>query len=224
MKNAVIEHRLRAMRTYHRNQRGSHFDAGVRLFHRYDEFAADDLSWWDDCQIIVNRRRAMIWWVHPRLKYHDAIEDAARLAAGEPPAHDNWLDAMRSRPIRKKVGNSRTRIVAYEHAEPNAEYRAHYATLRAEEDRLAATGIDLLVRPSLSRTTLDWCTGLELCIPIEVRNVAELQSLADIGRRLLKGETRLDRLFADYTYGRNEWLAEAPRRFRTAAVQIPPAE
>ena len=77
MKNPFHQRRLRAMRLYHTNQRGSQFDAGVRVFHRYGEFAADDLSWWDDCQIIVGHRRVMIWWVHPRFKYRNAIEDAA---------------------------------------------------------------------------------------------------------------------------------------------------
>jgi hypothetical protein len=212
MKNPNFERRLRAMRAYHANKRGSQFDGDVRVFHRYDEFAADDLSWWDDCQIIVNRRRVMMWWVHPRFKYRNAIEDAAWAAAGEPPQRGDWLAEMRSRPVRKKVGNSRTRIVAYEHGGPNAEHHAYYARLRAEEDRIAATGIDLIVRPSLSRCTLDWCTGLELCIPVEVRNVAQLKALADIGRRLLKGEATLDRLSVDYTYGRDEWLAEQARR------------
>jgi hypothetical protein len=208
MKNPNFQRRLRAMRTYHANERGCQFDDGVRVFHRYDEFAADDLSWWDDCQIIVNRRRVMIWWMHPRFKYRDAIEDAAWAAAGELPERGDWLAQMRSRPVRKQVGRSRTRIVAYEQGEPNAEYQAYYARLRAEEDRIAAAGIDLIVRPSLSRRTLDWCTGLELCIPIEVRNVA------DIGRHLLKGETTLDRLFADYAYGRDDWLAEQAQRDR----------
>lgn len=208
MKNPNFERRLRAMRNYHTNKRGSQFDGGVRVFHRYDEFAADDLSWWDDCQMIVNRRRVMIWWVHPRFKYHNAIEEEAWAAAGEPPTRRDWLADIRSRPVRKKVGRSRMRIVAYEQGEPNAEYQAYYARLRAEEDRIAAAGIDLIVQPSILRRTLDWCTGLELCIPVEVRNVAELKTLADIGRRLLKGETKLDRLFGDYAYSRGEWLAE----------------
>ena len=72
MKNANFERRLRAVRAYHANQRGSQFDGGVCVSHRYDEFAADDLSWWDECQIIVNRRRVRIWWVHPRFKYRNA--------------------------------------------------------------------------------------------------------------------------------------------------------
>jgi hypothetical protein len=150
MKNQKFQRRLRAMRTYHANLRDSQFDGCVRVFHRYDEFAADDLSWWDDCQIIVNRRRVMIRWVHPRFRYRNAIEDAAWAAAGEPPARGDWLAEMRSRPVRKKVGKSRTRIVSYEQGEPNAEYQAYYARLRAEEDRIAAAGIDLNVRPSLS--------------------------------------------------------------------------
>ena len=212
MENPTFERRLRAMRAYHASKRGGQFDDGVRVFHCYDEFAADDLSWWDDCQIIVNRRRVMIWWVHPRFKDRNAIEDAAWAAAGELPKRGDWLAEMRSRPVRKKVGKSRTRIVAYEHGEPTAEYQAYYARLHAVEDRIAAAGIDLIVRPSLSRRTLDWCTGLELCIPVEVRNVVELKALADIGRRLLKSETTLDRLFAGYAYGRGDWLAEQARR------------
>ncbi len=202
------------MRNYHANERGSQFDGGVRAFHRYDEFAADDLSWWDDCQIIVNRRRVMIWWVHPRFKYRNGIEDAAWAAAGEPPTRGDWLADIRSRPVRKKVGRSRTRIVAYEQCEPSAACQAYYARLRAEEDRIAAAGIDLIVRPSLSRRTLDWCTGLELCVPVEVRDASELKVLAGIGRRLIKGETNLDQIFGDYAYGREEWLAEQERRER----------
>lgn len=211
MKNPFYQRRLRAMRLYHTSQRGCQFDAGVRAFHRYDEFAADDLSWWDDCQIIVGGRRGMIWWVHPRFKYRNAIEDAAWAAAGNPPESD-WLSDMRSRPIRKKVGKSRTRIVAYEHGEPDAEYTAWSDRLRAEEDRLAAEGIDLTVQPAYSRCTLDWCTGLELCIPVELRNLGELKALADIGRRLLKNQTTLDALFPAYEYGREQWLAEQPQR------------
>ena len=214
MKNPIVERRLRAMRVYHRNKRGSYFESGVRAFHCYGEFTVGDLSWWDDCQIVVNHRRVMIWWVHPRFKYRNAIEEAAWEAAGEAPRRRDWLSEMRNRPLRKKVGNSRFRIVAYEHGEPTVEYQAYYARVRAEEDRLAGTGIDLIVRPSLSRITLDWCTGLELCVPVEVRNVAELQVLAGIGRRLVKGETTLIDLFGDYTYDRKKWLAESRQRER----------
>ena len=119
---------------------------------------------------------------------------------------------MRSHPIRKKVGKSRTRIVAYEHGEPDADYQAWSDRLRAEEDRIAAEGLDLKLRPAYSRSTLDWCTGLALCIPIEVRNVGELKTLAGIGRRLLKNETSLDELFPAYEYGREQWLAEQTQR------------
>ena len=212
MKNPAFERRLRAMRTYHANKRGDAFDKGVLAFHRYDECAADDLSWWDDCQIIVNRRRVMIWWTHPRFKYRNAIENSAWEAAGESPPPGDWLATIRSNPVRKKVGKSRSRIVAYKSSEPDAEHRAYYDKLRAAEDRIADEGLDLVVRPSLARRSLDWCTGLDLCIPVEVRNIAELQALAAIGRRLLKGETTLGRLYPGYEYGRNAWRAEQDRR------------
>jgi hypothetical protein len=169
--------------------------------------------WWDDCQIIVNHRRVMIWWVHPRFRYRNAIEDAAWAAVGEAPERNvDWLADLRSRPIRKKVGKSRSRIVGYEQGEADAEHRAYYDRLHAEEDRLAAEGIDLLVRPSVSRRTLDWCSGLELCLPVEVRNVAELKAMAEIGRHLFKGEITVDQLFPDEEYGRVQWLAEQDKR------------
>lgn len=213
MKNPSFERRLRAMRTYHTNQRGTQFDDGVQVLHRYNEFAADDLSWWDDCQIIVNQRRVMIWWVHPRMTYRDAITDAAWAAAGKAPERSgDWRSDLRGRPIRKKVGKSRSRIVAYEHGAPNAEYAAYYARLRSEEDRLAAEGIDLLVSPSISRCTLDWCSGVDLCLPVEVRNVAELKAMAELGRRLFKGEITVAQLFPGYQYGREQWLAEHEQR------------
>lgn len=113
MKNPSYQRRLHAMRQYHANKRGDQFDAGVRAFHRYEEFAE---------------------------------------------------------------------------------------------------GLDLSVRPVFSRCTLDWCTGLELCIPVEVRNLGELKVLAEIGRRLLKNETTLEALFPGYAYERKEWLAERPQR------------
>lgn len=210
MKNLHFERRLRVMRAYHANKRGSQFDAGVRVFHRYDEMAADALSWWDDCQIIVNRRRVMIWWAHPRFRYRNAIEDAAWAAVGAPPPGDRLAD-MRSHPVLKKAGKSRKRIVAYESGPRDAAWDDYYARLAAAEDRIAAEGIDFAVPPTLTRRTLDWCTGLELCIPVEVRNVAELKALAEIGRRLLKGEATLDELFPRYRYDRKDWLAEQER-------------
>lgn len=212
MKKPDFQRRLQAMRRYHSNTRGSQFDEGVQISHRYDEFGVDDLSWWDDCQIIVNHRRVMIWWRHPRFAYRNTIEDAAWAAAGDPPEHGDWLSELRSNPIRKKAGRSRKRIVAYEHPGPDAATQAYYDTLHAEEDRLAAEGIDLMIAPSLTRRTLDWCTGLELCAPVEVRSIAELKVLAAIGRRLAKRECTLDELFPGYQYGRTQWLAEKEKR------------
>lgn len=53
---------------------------------------------------------------------------------------------------------------------------------------------------------------MELRLPVEVRNIAELKALAAIGRRLFKRETTVEQLFPGYAYGRTQWLAEQAQR------------
>lgn len=211
MKNLFFQRKLQRMRQYHANQRNSPFDDGVRIFHRYDEFDPDALSWWDDCQIIVGKRRVMIWWTHPRFAYRNAIEEAAWEAVGDEPDTD-WLGELRSLPIYKPAGKSRKRIVAHRGGKRDEAYQQWSQRLHAEEDRLAATGIDLTIAPSCGFETLDWCSGLELRLPVEVRDVAELKALAEIGRRLFKREMTIEELFPGYAYGRTQWLAEQAQR------------
>lgn len=211
MKNPNFQRKLQRMRQYHANKRNSQFDEGVRIFHRYDEFGPDALSWWDDCQIIVGKRRVMIWWTHPRFAYRNAIEDAAWAAVGDGPDRD-WLGELRSQPIYKPAGKSRKRIVAYRSSEHDEAYEQWSQRLHAEEDRLEATGIDLMIAPSCRFETLDWCSGLELRLPMEVHNIAELKALAAMGRQLFKRETTVEELFPGYTYGRTQWLAEHTQR------------
>lgn len=55
---------------------------------------------------------------------------------------------------------------------------------------------------------LAWCRFVEVVAPVEVRNAAELAALADLVRRILKGETTLEREFPGYVYGKAQWAAE----------------
>jgi hypothetical protein len=88
----------------------------------------------------------------------------------------------------------------------------YYTKFFAIEKRMEADGIDLIVRPSMSVETLSWCMGVSLCIPVEVRDKIELNALATLARRLLKGETTLAVEFSGYQYGRGDWLSEAELR------------
>jgi hypothetical protein len=80
--------------------------------------------------------------------------------------------------------------------------------LRSISERLTAEGINLDVNLSWNRERLNWATGVSLIVPLEVRNAAELAQVAALARRLLLGQTTLEKEFPDYRYNRANWLKE----------------
>jgi hypothetical protein len=196
------------MKQYHRNHPWR-LENGLYIPHAYPKL--QQLSWWDDVGFILNRRRVMVWWVHPRMKYTEAIGEMAWKEAGTPPVDGRDLFEP-SEKIWKKVGRSRKKVVGYSGSPLPDAQREFYAKLEAIEIRMESEGIDLEIRPSISVKTISWCTGIDLCIPIEVRSKEEISALAMLAKRLLKGETTLGNEFPDYQYGRDEWLAEAELR------------
>lgn len=67
--------------------------------------------------------------------------------------------------------------------------------------------------------TLNWCVGVDICVPIEIRSPEEARALVSLARRLLKRETTLEREFPGYGYGRENWLAEAGLRAEDAIAR-----
>lgn len=184
---------------------------GLYLPHSYDP--PRDLSWWDDIGFILNGRRIMVWWIHPRMSYADAIEERAWETAVIAPAEfSTLLGHESSQKIWKKVGKSRKKIVGYQTLPQSEARREHYDKLFAAEKRLKAEGIDFEVRPSITVKAYSWGRGVELCVPVEVRNEQEARGLANLVRRVIKREASLEFEFPDYRYGRNEWLAESGQR------------
>lgn len=210
MKNPNRERLRRLMRQYHRHHPWR-LEGGFFIPHLYPK--PRELSWWDDIGFILNGRRVMVWWVHPRMEYADTINDMAWEEAGDPPARSADM-FVSSEKQWKKVGRSRKKVASYLCRPTPDSMQDYYAKLRAIESRMESEGIDLVVRPSISVKRLAWCTGVELCIPIDVRTDEEVRALALLARRLLKGETSLASEFPGYEYGRAEWLAEAELRNR----------
>jgi len=208
MKNPHQERNRRLMKQYHRNHQWR-LENGLYIPHAYP--TPQNLSWWDDVGFILNKRRVLVWWEHPRMKYDDAIKKMAWNEAGTPPVDGRALFEP-SEKVWKKVGRSRKKVVGYSGSQAPDIQREFYAKLEAIEMRMESEGIDLEIRPSISVKTISWCTGIDLCIPIEVRNKEELSALAMLAKRLVKGETTLLDEFPDYQYGRGEWLAEAELR------------
>ncbi len=196
-----------SQRAYHRRCRWVMKD-GLFIPHSYEETLPDALSWWDDVGFILGDRRVIVWWVHPRMSYQDEIQDQAWSEAGESP-QKGWL-FKDSTPNYKQIGRSRKRITSYTTPPPQEELRQYYDKLDAITKKLQRDGVDFDVEASWRRERLPWATGVALVAPLEVRNEAELKAVADLARRLLRGETSLNREFPDYCYGQSDWLVDYP--------------
>ena len=75
MKNPAQERLRRQARQYHRHHTWDLEKGGVRISHLYQ--IGTQLSWWDGIGFVLNGRRVMVWWIHPRMKYVDAIGELA---------------------------------------------------------------------------------------------------------------------------------------------------
>lgn len=206
MKNQKQELFGRMQRQYHRHHQWRLGQDGLFVPHSYKEKSPDSLSWWDDVGFILNGRRVIVWWQHPRYIYDCAIDDQSWVEAGPGP-QDDWLfDGATTN--HKRVGKSRKKIVSYTSRQPSAEQDAHYERLRSIGKRLTAEGIDLEVNTSWKRERLNWATGVGLIVPLEVRNEAELAQVVSLARRLLLGQTTLEQEFPEYHYNKVDWIKE----------------
>lgn len=206
MKNTKRERLARMQRQYHRHHPWRLSQGGLFIPHSYAETPPDSLSWWDDVGFILNGRRVIVWWRHPRQVYATALDEQSWQEAGEGP-QDDWLTTGITKNYRR-VGKSRKKIVSYTSRQPSAEQRLHDDRRRAIRERLTTAGIALEVLPSWTREPLTWATGVSLVAPLDVRNEDELASLARLSRHLILGKTTLNAEFPGYRYGRNDWLRE----------------
>ena len=140
MKILHLERLRRLQRQYHQSNPWRLSQGGLYIPHSYTERKPDNLSWWDDVGFILNGRRIIVWWQHPRYVYSNAIEELAWKEAGDGP-QDNWITDGATKNY-KKVGKSRKKIVSYTCRQPSVEQRQHYDLLRDIEKRLTSEGID----------------------------------------------------------------------------------
>lgn len=210
MKSARFERFARLQRQYHRNHPWQLSPGGLFILHSYTEMTPDSLSWWDDVGFILNDRRVMVWWLHPRQVYSDAIQEQSRMNAGDDPGDDWLVDGGTTN--YKRVGKSRKKIAGYTSREPSEEQQHYYDKLWDIQKHLASEGIDFDVHTSWKRERLTWATGITLVAPMEVRSEAELAKVANLTRRLILGQTTLEREFPGYRYGKADWLREQPGR------------
>lgn len=207
MKNNKQEHLIQRQRQYHQQHPWRLNQKGLYVPHCYEQHVSTRLSWWDDFGFILNNRRVIVWWQHPRYVYEDAITEQSFAAVGDmPKAADSLLDGVEKH--YKRVGKSRKRIVSYGMPPFSETQTVYYDALRAARKHLSTVGVELKVQPTWKRKRLDWATSVSLIAPLEVSCEQDLVPLADLARRLLLGEITLDAAFPDYCYARPDWLSE----------------
>lgn len=206
MKNAKYELFGRMQRQHHQNHPWRLSRGGLFIPHSYADMNPKSLSWWDDVGFILNGRRVIVWWQHPRHVYAETLVAQSWQEAGDGPQSD-WLAEGGTKNYRK-VGASRKKIVSYTARQPSAEQKLHFDLLRNIRERLTTEGIELDVFTSCKRERLTWATGVSLVAPVEVRNEDELATLALLARRLILGQTTLEAEFPHYLYSRANWLGE----------------
>jgi len=206
MKNAKFERLARLQRQYHRTHPWNLSRGGLYIPHSYIETTPGSLSWWDDVGFILNQRRVIVWWRHPRHVYADALYAQSWKEVGDGP-QDDWFTEGCAKNYRQ-VGASRKKIVSYTSRSASTEQKLHYDQLRDIHERLINEGIDLDVSISWGQERLTWAMGVNLVAPLEVRNENELASVALLARHLMLGQITLDAEFPGYRYSRADWLRE----------------
>lgn len=210
MKNPHREQRRRQARDYHKHHPWR-LDGGLYIPHTYPD--TKKLSWWDDVGFILNGRRVIVWWQHPRRAYLDAIERQA-MADVLTPTSPNALEVALSgqTPGQKhwrKLGNARKKIVSTTIPRSSDEWLAYFDAVNAREEELMRTGIPLDVPASMHIEQLKWATGVNLVVPVEVRRKEDIRALAGLAKHLLVWKTTIADEFPGYIYGREEWRSEA---------------
>ncbi len=206
MKIPRLERLAQRQREYHRSNPWRLSQGGFFIPYSHADMTSDSLSYWDDVGFIMNGRRVIVWWQHPRRIYAEAIIENAWQEVGDGP-RDKWLTEGRTKNY-KRVGKSRKKLVSYTSRAPSAAQRQHYDLLNEAIARLSSEGIDHDVSVSWTWKRLNWAMGVSLVAPLDVKNGEELILVANLARRLIRGETTLDARFSGYRYTRSDWLRE----------------
>lgn len=173
---------------------------GIYVRHCYEDASDFTLSWWDDAGFIFAKRRVMVWWQHPRMIYKDQLESAAFEACADRRVKFKSFMADAT-PIRKAIKNtSRSKIVGYRMADVSAEQKAYFDYVHETEKRLGDEDQGWIIKPSARVSAHDWCQGVSLVFPIEIRCEDDLRGLRDITAQYLRGDRNVIESATVYTF------------------------
>jgi hypothetical protein len=206
MKLARLERLAQSQREYHRSNQWCLSDGGLYIPHSYDTSNHSELSWWDDVGFVLNGRRIIVWWQHPRNEYASAIEMKAFQICS---TGSNDVDGVKKNgEDRPHAAKAKKKLAAHPDHGCTEILDLHYKTLNEIHSRLISQGIDMEIRASWKWKRLSWAMAVSLVAPLEVRNATELTKVADLARRLILRQVTLENEFPLYKYNRNSWVIE----------------
>ncbi len=210
MKNKHFEKFGRTAKEHHRNNQWRLNSDGIWAPHLYTEKDQSGLSWWDDAGFILNDRRVIIWWQHPRNVYNDEIHTRSFDLVGPSPKESAWDELEKNKNYARR-GKSRKKIISYTLPQLREDTRAWCDALRAAEQNLMDVGIDFDVVPSVKIKRLNWAVGVDIVAPLEIRNEHELAHLVALVKKLIKRQSTIDQEFPNYKYTKVDWLVDRPK-------------
>lgn len=183
---------------------------GIYVRHVYDESVPQVLSWWDDFGFIYAKRRIMVWWQHPRMKYQDSIEELSYdLLKDEYPlgntSKTGFLDGSEKLTRKLKYG-SRKKTIGYRMAPLREELKDYFKKQNELEKKLSLEDQGWSFKASVETSVQDWCQGISLVYPIEVHSEEDLSKVRDLVSAWLRGDRQA---FENApAYGFKEWKAD----------------
>lgn len=203
MKNSYQENLKRSAKLFHRNERDANFTNGLLVYHLYPRQKTSMLSWWDDVDFILNNYQVKLSWQHPRQDYLDYINSETLKSIDHIPFD---IFASIATPNYIKVGKSRKKVSSYVQDTSNGLDEFSVAYDDAFE-RLSLSS-EFVVRPDMRGQWSKYGYVIDICAPIEIHGVDDLTKLVTLVKRILNHETDLDHEFPDYSYTRDQWIAE----------------
>lgn len=211
-KNKHIEYlRKRSQRYAKTAKNGNRWDhqRGIKVYHVYDEPC--DKSWWDDVAFMMGSQQVVVWYVHPRFRYQDQVNDLAReqLESERPPRADDWF--LGGTKNYRYVGKNkkRKRVVSITCPEMPVQTKEYYDRLFALEKQMYRTS-DVEVGCEFKVKQYSYCRGVEICIPVEVCNEDDLEKLVQMVRGYLTEPGSFERTWKGYKYTRDDWNKDFP--------------
>lgn len=208
MKNKFIEKYRESAKRYSKTTRADsrwNSKLGLRVYHVYDE--PKPLTWWDDVAFLHGSQQITVWFVHPRMAYHDHIDDLVQKSLE--PREKVGCIFDEATPNYKFLGKNKKRkkIVSWT-MDPIVD-RAYFDNWRKTTEEMCNTS-DYVQRCSISIQQYSYCRGVELVVPVEIRSEADLVKIKDIVLQHLADPTYFGREFGECQYTSTDWVRENP--------------